>query len=241
MLHDFNGDGTTDQSTTDVTTINADGTQTEVVTDYTGSTSGTVRDITTTDSGIIVTSAGLKTTITRQSNGSVPTYQSETILPSSNGTVTDTTKYYATSGGALLLTTVVTTAANGLTTSSSTAVKGDTAPDFYSVDSTTLNSDGSQTETVANYYNTTSSATLISETVKKTYPNGLSTITEVDANGVVSGGAVFNLVTSDNTVLNTDGGRTETIATSNTSGTVTEKTVNDKCRPTDGYDKPLSL
>jgi autotransporter passenger strand-loop-strand repeat protein len=224
VLHDFNGDGVTDQSTTDATTINADGTRTEVVTDYTGGTNGTVRDVTTIQSGIIVTSAGLKTVITRQSNGSVPTYQTETITPSANGTVTDTTQYYATSGGPLLLMTTATTSANGLTRTIATAVNGDTTTDFSTTDSIVLNADGSQTETVTN----SNRAGLISETVTKTYANGLSTITQVDANGAVNGlGApIFNRVTTDNTVLNaSDGSRTRTITTTNTNGATIEQTV----------------
>ena len=79
VLRDFNGDGVVDQASTDATTINADGSQTETVTAYTGDTNGTVRDVTTMQSGIIVPGAGLKTVIARQSNGSVPTYQTETI------------------------------------------------------------------------------------------------------------------------------------------------------------------
>ena len=46
VLHDLDGDGVTDQSSTDLTTINADGSRTEVVTDYTGDTTGIVRDVT---------------------------------------------------------------------------------------------------------------------------------------------------------------------------------------------------
>jgi len=99
VLHNFDGamssgSAVFEQSSTDVTTINYGGTQTEVVTAYTGGTSGTIRDITTTSSGIIVASAGLETQITRQSDGPVSSYQSETILPSSNGTITDTTEYW---------------------------------------------------------------------------------------------------------------------------------------------------
>ena len=90
VLYDLNGDGTVDQSATDFTTVNANGSQTEVVTDYTGGTTGTVRDVTTTTSGIIVAGAELKTEITRQSDGSVPIYQVETIVPSADGTTTDT-------------------------------------------------------------------------------------------------------------------------------------------------------
>ncbi len=222
VLHDYNGDGVTDQSTTDVTTINADGSHTEVVTDYTGSTSGTIRDVTTTSSGIIVAGQGQETIITRQSNGSVPTYQVEAILPGANGTLYDTTSYYASAGGPLLWLTTVATSANGLVKTISTSVNGDTSTDFYTTSSTVLNANGGQTETVANY----NSAGLISETVTTTSANGLSKITEIDANGVLSGSTpLFNRVATDNTVLNSDGSRTETVTTSNTSGSTIEQTV----------------
>jgi hypothetical protein len=208
VLADLNGDGTADQSSTDVTTINADGTKTEIVTDYTGGTNGTVRDITTTHSGIIVGGAGLETTITRQSNGSVPTYQVETILPSANGTVTDTTRDYAMANGPLLKTVTVTTSANGLVTTTGTAVNGDATTDFSTIDATALNADGGRTETVSQ----SNGAGLISETVTTTSANGLSKTTKLDANGATNGsGVIFNLTTTDNTVLNADGGHTETV------------------------------
>src|SRR5207249_1932068 len=105
-----------------------------------------------------------KTSITRQSNGSVPIYQTETIEPSANGTIIDTTKTYTTSGGALQLMTVATTSANGLVRTFGTAVNGHTSVDFSTTDTIVLNADGSRTETVAN----TNSAGLISETVTTT-------------------------------------------------------------------------
>ena len=208
VLHDFNGDGVADQATTNVATINANGSETDVVTDYTGGTNGTVRDVTTTTSGIIVAGAGLETTITRQSNGSVPIYQLETITPSANGTVTDTTENFAKAGGPLLLQTSVTTSANGLVRTVGTAVNGDTTNDFWTTDATVLNADGSQTSTVS----TSNKSGLISETVTNTSGNGLSKTTEIDANGAVSGSSpVFNSTTTDKTVLNSDGSRTETV------------------------------
>ena len=184
ILHDFNGDGVIDQSTTDVTTINANGSLTEVVTDYTGAVNGTVRDVTTTTSGIIVAGAGLETTITRQSYGSVPIYEVETILPSANGTVTDTTQYYSQPGGTLLKTTTTATSANGLTVVEGTAINADTSEDFWTSDAIVLNANGSHTETVANY----NKAGLISETVTTTTANGLFKTTEVDANGALNSG-----------------------------------------------------
>jgi autotransporter passenger strand-loop-strand repeat protein len=224
VLHDFNGDGVVDQSSTDVTTINADGSQTEVVTDYTGGTNGIVRDVTTMQSGIIVAGAGLKSVTTRQSFGSVPTYQVETILPSANGSVSDTTDYYASSVGPLLLMTTLTTSANGLTSTNAVAVNGDTTTDFSTTDAVTLNADGSRTATVS----ISNRAGLLDETVTITSGNGLSKTTEVDANGALngSGAAIFNQVTTDNVALNrTDGSRTETVTTSGANGTATTKSV----------------
>ncbi|WP_407117521.1 hypothetical protein [Bradyrhizobium sp. LMG 9283] len=221
--YDLDGDGAVDRSTTDMTTVNGDGSRTEVVTDYTGTTAGTVRDVTTVHSGIIVTSAGLETTITRQSNGSVPTYQSETILPGTDGSTTDTTDYFTTSGGALLLRTIATTNATGLTKTLATAVNGDATADFATTDAIVLNADGSRTETISS----SNRSGLLDETVTITSGNGLSVTTKIDANGALNGGSpVFNLVTTDNTVLNrTDGSRTETVTTFNANGGTTTQTV----------------
>ncbi|QOZ33208.1 hypothetical protein XH92_17280 [Bradyrhizobium sp. CCBAU 53421] len=225
--HDLNGDGVIDQATTDVKTINADGSRTETVTDYTGSAGGVVRDVTTTQSGIIVAGAGLETVVTRQSNGSVSTYQVETILPNAHGVISDTTNYYSSLGGPLLLSTTVTSSANGLSKTKATAVNGDTTTDFQTNDTIVLNADGSQTETVI----TANRNGLIDERVTTTSANGLSKTTQVDANGapinlVGPASPVFNLVTTDNTVLNaSDGSHTETVTDTNTNGTVFEQTV----------------
>jgi len=223
VQNDFDGNGITDQASTDFTTINADGSRTEVVTDYTGDTNGTVRDVTTTQSGIIVAGAGLETRITRQSNGSVPSYEVETIVPSADGTVTDTTRTYATAGGSLLLATTVTTSANGLVKTTATAVNGDTSTDFSTSDTTVLSADGKRAETVAR----SNKEGLISETVTTTSANGLSKMTQVDANGAKdsTGAAIFNLTTTDDTVLNTaDGSRTETVTQTSANGTTIGQT-----------------
>jgi trimeric autotransporter adhesin len=225
VLRDLDGDGVFDQSSTDVTTINADGSQTEVVTDYTGDTTGTVRDETITHSGIIVSGVGLETIITRQSNGSVPIYQTETIMPSVNGDVTDTTLTYDRLGGTLELMTQVTTSANGLVETTGVGVDGHTSPDFSTKDETALEADGSRVETVTR----TNQAGLISETVTTTTANGLSTTTQADADGTkdLSGAAVFKLTTADNTVLNADGSRTEIVTTTrhDTNQTISQTTT----------------
>ena len=90
-----------------------------------------------------------------------------------------------------------------------TAINADTSEDFWTSDAIVLNANGSHTETVANY----NKAGFISETVTTTTANGLFKTTEVDANGALNSGApVFNLVTTDDAILNTsDGSRTETV------------------------------
>ena len=57
------------------------------------------------------------------------------------------------------------------------------------------------------------------------YPNGLSTVTQEDVNGAVNGSAapVFNLTTTDDTVLNSDGSRTETVTAANANGATIEQ------------------
>jgi len=226
MFYDLNGDGVTDQSTTDVTIINANGSQTETVTDYIGGTGGTVRDVTTTTSGIIVANAdraGLETIITHQSNGSVPNYQIEYIVPSRDGTITDTTFYYASAGGALLKTTTVTTSNNGLDKVSGVIIgNADFSNDFWTSDSIVLNANGGRTETVA----TSNRAGLVSETVTTTSANGLSKTTQIDANGAVSGSnPIFDYTTTDTTSLNSNGSRTETVTATAGSGSTIQQSI----------------
>jgi hypothetical protein len=152
----------------------------------------------------------------------VPNYEIETITPSANGTVTDTTQFYAQASGPLLLQTQVTTSANGLVRTTGEAVNGDTSNDFWTTDTIVLNADGSQTETVATY----NKAGLISETARTASANGLSTTTLIDANGALSGSnPVFNSETTDNTVINGDGGRTETLTASAANGATIEQAV----------------
>ena len=162
----------------------------------------------------------------------------ETIDPSANGTVTDTSQYYAQSGGPLLLQKTVTTSANGLVKTTGTAVNGDTTSDFWTTDSTTLNPDGSQSETVGNF----NKGGLISETVTTTTANGLWKTTEVDANGAGgSNNPVFNLVTTDDTVLNaSDGSRAETVTATAANGatvglTATTTSADQQTITTDRY------
>jgi hypothetical protein len=69
---------------------------------------------------------------------------------------------------------------------------------------------------------------MISEAVTTTSANGLSTTTQLDANGAFngSGAPIFNRTTTDNTVLNSsDGSTTRTITVSNQNGATIEKTV----------------
>ncbi len=220
--HNYDGAGV-EQSTTDQTTINANGSKTEVVTDYTGTTTnGTVRDVTTTYSGIILAGLGDETAITTQSNGSVANYRVESFSPDASGTEWDVTQYYSSQGGPLLRETANGTSANGLVKSFFTAVNGDTNWDFWTQDSTILNADGSTTEAVA----TSNKSGLIDETVTTTLANGLSKTTAVDANGAVntSGAAVFNLVTTDVTSFN-NGLKTETVTNYNANSSEIDQTI----------------
>jgi trimeric autotransporter adhesin len=220
--HNYDGAGV-EQSTTDVTAINANGSQTETVTDYTGTSGGTVRDVTTTTSGIVLAGLGDESIKTTQSNGSVASYSVETVAPDSTGTEWDTTKYYASQGGAMLLEKATAVSASGLVKTTYEAVNGDTSWDFWNTDLTALNADGSRTEWVA----TSNKAQLLDETVTTTSANGLSKTTFIDANGATnsSGVAVFDLVTTDNTVLNANGSTTETVTSYNQNGGEIDQSV----------------
>ncbi|PBB89540.1 hypothetical protein CK215_26825 [Mesorhizobium sp. WSM3864] len=222
VSHDFNGDGTTDRTTTDTLQYNANGSTSETVTDYTGTSSGTVRDVSTTTANVLVSGVGRQTTTTLQSNGSVPFYSTDTVTPLATGEVDETVQTYASQGGALLRQTKQAVSGNGLTTTLYTDVNGDGTWDFWNTDAKSVNADGSVTDTASR--NNTSG--LISEKFTTVSGNGLATTTSYDQNGAMSGGAaVFNKVVTDVTAVNADGSVTETVTAKAQNGSTETQSV----------------
>ncbi|MES0207312.1 beta strand repeat-containing protein [Mesorhizobium australicum] len=222
VSHDFNGDGAIDQTSTDTLQYNANGSTTETITDYTGTSSGTVRDVSTTTANVLVSGIGRQTTTTLQSNGSVPFYSTDTVTPLATGEVDETVQIYASQGGALLRQTKQAVSGNDLTTTLYTDVNGDGTWDFWNTDARTINADGSGTDTAS----LSNASGLVSEKVTTVSGNGLSTTTSYDQNGAVSGGAaVFNKVVTDVTAINADGSETETVTAKAQNGSTEAQSV----------------
>ncbi|MEW9309937.1 beta strand repeat-containing protein [Labrys neptuniae] len=191
-----------DQSTTDVTTVNADGSKTDTVTSTVGS------DATQTDKVVTVTSAdGLISTASEYANGSATATKTTTIARNGDGSTTQTvTAPSLTSAGANATSTVMTTtSASGLskTTWTNPVLNSSGAVTSYTEkqsDVTVLNSDGTKTETKVDY---NASGGVVQQEVITTSANGMI------VNDVMTG--TYPKASRDVTVLNADGSKTETI------------------------------
>src|SRR5262249_47773133 len=141
----------------------------------------------------------------------------ETIVTNADGSVTDTVSDTNASG----VTTgevITTMSANGLSKTVQIEPDGGGVVEQTLSDVTALNADGSTTltQSVLN-----ANGTLRSKQVRTTSPNGLNITTtyDVDGNGTV------DETTTDNTVLNADGSKTETVTTNYASGTEKSQSV----------------
>ncbi|MDE3238078.1 MAG: matrixin family metalloprotease [Paracoccaceae bacterium] len=197
----------------DSTVVNADNSRTETVT--TKSSGGTL------ESRIVTaTSADRQTkTITSDFNGDGQIDQIETIAEQANGSTVDTVNTYEPNGvsgapGTLVHQTITTTSATGLSTT--TTVQLDGHVDKRVADVTVLNADGSRTDTVTD---TAKNGLQFGQTVTKTSGNGLSVTTTRNEDGKV------DFTTTDVTVLNADGSRTETVTRNDESGAVITSTA----------------
>ena len=199
--------------------------------DSTATSGGTITEIITTSlNGVfqgqqtIVTSADRSTVITTTFDADNKKVQAGTVYTAPNGVTTDTLANYN-PDGSLLNETVTTTSSNGLSVTMQTDANGavdasgNPVFDVTTVDSTTVNSDGNRTETVTQTKGTGTQAVQASQTVTTTSANGLSKTTTVNIDGKV------DYTTTDDTVLNADGSRTETVTKENANGAVIGSTV----------------
>ena len=204
---DHYGVGSFDTVTTDVTVINADGSRTETVTDH--NSDGSERDQTVT-----VTSAnGLSKTTTHDfdGNGAVDLTTSDVTVLNADGsrtlTVTDT------NANGLRDTTATTTSADRRSVSTTRLNFG--SVDTDQTETVVVQGDDSTVDTVSNLG---TSGQLLNRTVTTTSANGLSKTVQTDVNGDGS----IDLTTTDVTVLNGDGSRTQTVTNRNASGEISE-------------------
>jgi len=199
---DLNGDGTFDQTVTDVITLNA-GARTETVTAKSGN--GTLLSQTVT-----TVSADRKTTsVTSDVDGDGHTDIASAQIIAADGSQTTNT-IQASADGALHRKTVVTVSADKLTTTTADDLNGDGTVDVTIVDQIAINADGSRTETVTDKSNT---GVLFDKATTITSGNGLTITVQKDING----DSVIDAKTVKATVLNNDGSKTST--TSDYAGT----------------------
>ncbi|MEY9427047.1 hypothetical protein ABH975_002362 [Bradyrhizobium ottawaense] len=209
--YDSNGDGNFDKSRTDVTVLNVDGSKTETITE-TDSNNHLI------DKAVIQTNASGLVKITQEDvtgSGSFSLKETDVATLGVDGsqvrTVTSTN-----ASDVVLRKTTTTISGDRKTQSVSRDVDGNGIID-QTVTSTIIQ-DGSKVSTLTDF---TSSGVLKDRTVVTASANGLSVKTERDTTGA---GSFNQQTTTDVTVLNADGSRTETI-TYMSGSTVKDRTV----------------
>ena len=165
----------------------------------------------------VTTTSANGQSVSRQSarNGSSTFNHFETIATNTDGSVTDTV-WDTNSSGVTTGEIVTTASANGLN-KIEIASDGGVAEQFLS-DVTTLNADGSTTlvQSVLN-----ANGSLRSQDIKTTSADGLNIATAYD----LTGDGMVDETTADNTVLNADGSKTETVTTTYSDGTEKSQSV----------------
>ncbi|MFT4129087.1 hypothetical protein [Labrys sp. (in: a-proteobacteria)] len=194
-----------ERTTRDAIVLNADGSRTETLTVVSNSGALLSKSVTT-DSADRMTS-----TINVDNNGDGHIDQTQVSTTNTDGSTTRTLSEFA-ANGSLVDKTLTTVSANGLSTTIQSDLTGDGVYDGSTSDAIVLNTDGSKAETIANY---SGSGALQSKQVVTTSGNGLSVTTQIDANGDGS----FDAKTTDVTVINANGSRTETVLNYNGAGT----------------------
>ncbi|WP_171026469.1 calcium-binding protein [Mesorhizobium comanense] len=209
LATDLDGNGTIDQSTSDVIVLNADGSKTETITDL--DAAGVVKDRT-----VVVTSAnGLSKSVTWAGTGTTTSRsKTDVIVLNADGSTTRTVDYKK-ANGSLESRTVTTVSADKLTTAVTSDVNGDGA-----VDLTTTSveaSDGSVTTTTTGPDTT---ANALGTGAYTTAPSTTSRTTTVSADGLsivtLYGTTSVNYIpvapekTTANTTIGVDGSTIQT-------------------------------
>ncbi|MGM4881662.1 hypothetical protein [Rhizobium leguminosarum] len=197
---DLNGDGVVDTKTTDVTTFDTYGKQFQTVSDFQGTTLVGTTKVTTYLDGL----SG-QTDYDLDGDGTVDKTSSwNKALPDTAGSVITTETVRASDAAATLISQKITTvSADQKTTTISSKINSDTVVDR--LETITIAATGVQTDEIKQY---NAAAALESQAVVTTSDDGLSKTSSSD----LDGNGIFELVTTDVTVLNADGSRTETVS-----------------------------
>ncbi|MGR9259173.1 hypothetical protein [Rhizobium leguminosarum] len=197
---DLNGDGVADTKTTDVTTFDTYGLQFQTVSSFQGTTLATSTKVTTNLNGL----SG-STDYDLDGDGTVNQILSWKKTPLDPlGSVTTTETVRATDAATTLISQKITTvSADQKTTTISSKIDSDTVVDR--LETITIDNAGTKKDEVKQYK---ALDALESQAVVTTSDDGLSKTSSSD----LDGNGIFELVTTDVTVLNADGSRTETIS-----------------------------
>ncbi|MFE0014460.1 beta strand repeat-containing protein [Mesorhizobium sp. NPDC059054] len=213
---DLNGDGIIDESSSDVTTLNADGSRARTVSHFDGANG--LRDKTTTTTsanGYSVTTAS-----DLDGNGTVDRTSTTVRTLASDGSVTDSSSVLSGSGG-LISKTSTSTSTDRKQVTTQNDLDGDGNDDV--VKSIVNQPNGSVTETVSTYVGTDLTRTLASLSIKTTSADGLVTTIETDTNG----DGTTDRSSRSETVLNADGSKTQTFTNFDTGGSIKDKSIVD--------------
>ena len=210
-----NGDPYLVLTTTDVTTLNENGSRTETITDALSQT--TSNSSSASDRLVVSTSAnGLATTTQLDVDGDGRFDRVDFVIYAADSSRTETLTVYDPLTGALRHKDVLTTSIDGRTESLQRDSDGDGIFDHF--DTSAINSDGSLTNTL---WNTTAAGALKDKRTATTSADGLSKTITFDSNG----DNVPDYRQSSTTTLNADGSRTSTVADYYGNGTLRDKTT----------------
>jgi uncharacterized repeat protein (TIGR03803 family) len=208
---DSTGDGVFDQTTTDVTVINADGSKTETVSNLGANGSLENQTITTTSANLLTKTIQTDST----GDGVVDQTQVNAIVVNSDGNSV-TTQQTFNGDGSLRSETLTSLSADGLSKATEVDEDGSGTFDLTTTDVTVQNADGSETETVTDR---NADGSLRDQTVTTWSPDAVARTVQTDSNG--DGG--FN---SDETVaLNAAGATVDTVSAFNGDGSLNTQTV----------------
>ncbi|MGO4568692.1 adhesin [Rhizobium sp. 2YAF20] len=210
VTSDRNGDGISDAVTTDVIVANADGSRTETVTVKSGGGSTLATTVTTTSAD------SLTQTVQADANGDgvFDQISTDAIVLNADGSRRETATVQS-SNGTLEAKTITVVSADRRTSTVTSDTDGDGNVDVTSVQATAAN--GSQTTTTTK---TSASGAIITRTTTVVSADGLTKTVAFDQNG--DGTVDVNSV--DQTVLNVDGSRVETVTTTSANGALLDKT-----------------
>lgn len=198
LVADLNGDGITDRSLKAVTTLNVDGSKTEVADEYNGD--GTVKNRITT----AVSGNGLTKSITWAASGTTTSRSmTDTTVINANGSTTQTVAYKK-ANGTLESQTVKTASADQMTSTITRDIDGNGTVDL------TVTSAKQQNGSLITTSSGTRSTSLGTRKVATVTADGLSTTTDYMANTTPTSGIEYTAQRDTNvTTLNADASEVE--------------------------------